>query len=270
MDRQPATLAWLGTLMATLVLVSRQGLPELYFVYVPTGRWWRLVLFAYIGPFSIDFAVRLYFMWRYLLLLERNFCTEKSSLPRFLAARERIRGDEWRLYDFAWFVGVCMASVVLTVSLVNRFLANVQQVMLGPVLEGVLMYVWCKLHQNEPVLLRGIFPVQGKYLPWAYMLLRFLFSEYYPQVLKVYALLGLVAAAKAAMLLPPVSAELICIAAGHIVWFFRFFYLEYFDEWTGDWGEAHDTVEPPLLKREVRTAPHTVALLLFTPPWYYF
>lgn len=116
---------------------------------------WRLLTnFIFLGPFSINFGIRLLMIARYGVQLEQG-------------------PFQGRTADFLWM----MIFGMLTLLGIGLLIPPLRFPVMGPSLVFMLLYVWSREFANARVNIMGLFSVQGFYLPWVMLLLNVIFGS---------------------------------------------------------------------------------------------
>ena len=115
---------------------------------------WRLVTkFFFPGPFSINFAIRLLLIARYVVQLERGLFDRRTA-------------------DFLWmmiFAALSLLAFAIVPALRSGFL--------GISLVFMLVYIWAREFPNAQVNISGLFMLKGFYFPWAMLALNVIFGS---------------------------------------------------------------------------------------------
>ena len=115
---------------------------------------WRLVTnFFFLGPFSINFAIRLLLIARYVVQLERGPFDRRTA-------------------DFLWMM-IFAALSLLAFSIVPALRSG----FLGIPLVFMLVYIWAREFPNAQVNISGLFMLKGFYFPWAMLSLNVIFGS---------------------------------------------------------------------------------------------
>nr|DAD18424.1 TPA_asm: hypothetical protein HUJ06_019887 [Nelumbo nucifera] len=123
-------------------------------LYDPLNIVWRFITnFFFLGPFSIQFAVRLLMIARYGVLLEKGPFDKRTA-------------------DFLWMM--IFGALSLLVSAAVPFLWNT---FMGVSLVFMLVYVWAREFPNAKINIYGVVTLKGFYLPWAMLALDLIFGS---------------------------------------------------------------------------------------------
>jgi len=149
-----------GTVCLLTTAVFQLGLLSPYYIFLDYNlvvkqlQIWRLVTnFFFLGPFSINFAVRLLLIARYGVQLERG-------------------PFERRTADFLWMM-IFAAATLLAFAIVPAL----RSPFLGTSLVFMLPYIWAREYPNAQVNISGLFSLKGFYLPWVMLALNVIFGS---------------------------------------------------------------------------------------------
>jgi Derlin-2/3 len=148
------TFCFLTTTAFQLGLINPYYMSLDYNLVVKNLQIWRLVTnFFFLGPFSINFAIRLLLIARYGVQLERGPFDRRTA-------------------DFLWMM-IFAALSLLAFSLVPALRSN----FLGISLVFMLIYIWAREYPNAQVNIYGLFTLKGFYLPWVMLALNVIFGS---------------------------------------------------------------------------------------------
>lgn len=149
-----ATLCLLTTTAYQLGLINPYYIYLDYNLVVKQLQIWRLVTnFFFLGPFSINFAIRLLLIARYGVQLERGPFDRRTA-------------------DFLWMI-IFAALSLLAFAIVPAL----RSAFLGISLVFMLPYIWARAYPNAQVNISGLFTMKGFYLPWAMLALNVIFGS---------------------------------------------------------------------------------------------
>ncbi|KAI5070536.1 hypothetical protein GOP47_0014879 [Adiantum capillus-veneris] len=116
---------------------------------------WRLLTnFLFLGPFSINFGIRLLMIARYGVQLEQGTFQGRTA-------------------DFLWM----MLFSMFTLLGIGLIIPPLRQPIMGPSLVFMLLYLWSREYASARINIMGLFTVQGFYLPWVMLLLNVIFGS---------------------------------------------------------------------------------------------
>lgn len=116
---------------------------------------WRLFTnFLFLGPFSINFGIRLLMIARYGVQLEQG-------------------AFQGRTADFLWMILFSMFTLLG----IGLLIPPLRLPLMGPSLVFMLLYLWSREYASARVNIMGLFTVQGFYLPWVMLLLNVVFGS---------------------------------------------------------------------------------------------
>ncbi|MQM07209.1 hypothetical protein Taro_040043 [Colocasia esculenta] len=159
------TLCLLTTVACQLKLVQFFHLALLYEEVFLRFQIWRLITnFFCLGPFSVNFGIRLLMIARYGVQLEKG-------------------PFDGRTADFLWMMMFgALSLLALSAIPLLRF------PFLGISLVFMLLYVWSREFPNAQVNLYGLVALKAFYLPWAMLALDVIFgSPLMPDLLGIFA-----------------------------------------------------------------------------------
>ncbi|KAK1418574.1 hypothetical protein QVD17_27719 [Tagetes erecta] len=149
-----------GTLcLLTTAAVSLQLLPVYYIALIPKEVFyhfqvWRLLTnFLFLGPFSINFGIRLLMIARYGVQLESGPFNRRTA-------------------DFLWMM-IFGALMLLVLSVFPFF----ESYFLGVSLVFMLLYVWSREYPNANINIYGLVQLKAFYLPWAMLAMDVIFGS---------------------------------------------------------------------------------------------
>ncbi|MCO5562694.1 hypothetical protein L7F22_016324 [Adiantum nelumboides] len=149
------TICFLTTLGYQLGLVNVYLLLMDYEKVLYQLQVWRLLTnFLFLGPFSINFGIRLLMIARYGVQLEQG-------------------AFQGRTADFLWM----MLFSMFTLLGIGMIIPPLRLPIMGPSLVFMLLYLWSREYANARVNIMGLFSVQGFYLPWVMLLLNVIFGS---------------------------------------------------------------------------------------------
>lgn len=278
----PISRAWLAAMFVLAAVTTNNIVPLAKLVFIPkkiAAEPWRLVLlFCYFGGLSLILLQHALLISRTTSQLENAFTLDLSCVPlRYVArlppalrARLRAAMAENRTADYAYFLALVAASIVGLVYVtiwLDSF--NVALVYLGPVLEAVLMYVYCRNSPEADMVILG-FLCKAKYCPFIMLALKFLLSDDYTEFVASVRHDGVVRSLSW-LLHSSFAVETVFVyLAGHTWWFVRFFcmenlYNEHRTDTRAAWADAYAAVA-------VDDAPWwlNVARVVTLPVWYHW
>uniref|UniRef100_A0A0C9RXV1 Derlin n=1 Tax=Wollemia nobilis TaxID=56998 RepID=A0A0C9RXV1_9CONI len=148
------TFCLLTTAGYHLGLVNWQYISLNYDLVVKNLQIWRLFTnFFFLGPFSINFAIRLLMIARYGVQVERGPYDRRTA-------------------DFLWMM-IFGALSLLVFSLVPAL----RSYFMGRSLVFMLPYIWAREFPDAQVNISGLFNVKGFYLPWVMLALNVIFGS---------------------------------------------------------------------------------------------
>ncbi|CAN0901446.1 DER1 [Linum grandiflorum] len=159
------TLCFAFTTLCTLGLVQPVDIALLYSYVFSRFQVWRLITsFLFLGPFSINFGIRLLMIARYGVQLEQATFDRRTA-------------------DFLWMM--IFGSFTLLILSAIPFLWNP---FLGISLVFMLLYVWSREFPNAQINIYGLMTIKAFYLPWTMLALDVIFgSPIMPDLLGIIA-----------------------------------------------------------------------------------
>ncbi|KAH9300077.1 hypothetical protein KI387_011660, partial [Taxus chinensis] len=148
-----------GTLCLLTTAGYSLGLVNPTLIYLDYGlvakrlQIWRLFTnFFFLGPFSINFAIRLLMIARYGVQIERGPFDRRTA-------------------DFLWMMifGVLSLLGFSLVPALNSYF-------MGRSLVFMLPYIWAREFPNAQISMYGLFTLKGFYLPWAMLAMNLIFG----------------------------------------------------------------------------------------------
>eukprot|EP00741_Cyanophora_paradoxa_P004805 tig00000829_g4662.t1 len=139
------TAAFLATCATTFKIVSPYKLVLDYSLVFYKFQIWRLVsCFVWLGPFSLPFVMKLFFLAKYGPELEKNSFNGNSADFFYMM----LLGG-FTLLGINWFIG---------------------QVLLGDAMIFMLIYVWSRRNIHVNMSFYGLFQFKAPYFPWVLVL----------------------------------------------------------------------------------------------------
>ncbi|CAL4902601.1 unnamed protein product [Urochloa decumbens] len=148
------TLCFFTTVLVQLQILSPKFI-ALYYPWVfKKFEIWRLFTnFFFLGPFSINFGIRLLMIARYGVQLEKGAFEKRTA-------------------DFLWMM-IFGAISLLVVSAIPLFEFS----FLGIPMVSMLLYVWSREYPNSQINMYGLVQLRSFYLPWAMLGLDVIFGS---------------------------------------------------------------------------------------------
>ncbi|KAK2989596.1 hypothetical protein RJ640_027370 [Escallonia rubra] len=159
------TLCLLATTAFQFKLYNVESIALLYELAIFRFQVWRLITnFFFLGPFSINFGIRLLMIARYGVQLESGPFQKRTA-------------------DFLWMI-IFGSLTLLALSAIPMFWSP----FLGVSLVFMLLYVWSREFPNANINLYGLVTLKAFYLPWAMLALDVIFgSKLMPDLLGIIA-----------------------------------------------------------------------------------
>ncbi|KAJ2478595.1 hypothetical protein IWW56_003621 [Coemansia sp. RSA 2131] len=150
-----------GIVVLTLAIQLEWATPlSLFYTYHATfvqGEYWRLLTtFLFLGTFSLDWILNIYFIVRYCRDLEEGSYLNRPA-------------------DFMWMVAL-MCTTLLAIS---PYLGTV---FLGDLLVSSLTYMWSRHYSYLFINFMGLFTTSAAYLPWVLVAFSSLVENRWPVV----------------------------------------------------------------------------------------
>ncbi|CAN6336495.1 unnamed protein product, partial [Urochloa humidicola] len=148
------TFCFFTTVLVQLQILSPKFI-KLYYPWVfKKFEIWRLFTnFFFLGPFSINFGIRLLMIARYGVQLEKGAFEKRTA-------------------DFLWMM-IFGAISLLVVSAIPLFEFS----FLGIPMVSMLLYVWSREYPNSQINMYGLVQLRSFYLPWAMLALDVIFGS---------------------------------------------------------------------------------------------
>ncbi|KAG6527847.1 derlin-1-like [Zingiber officinale] len=148
------TLCFLTTAAFQLGLFDPVNIALIYHPVFTKFQIWRLLTnFFFLGPFSINFGVRLLMIARYGVQLERGPFDKRTA-------------------DFLWMM-LFGAFILLVLSAIPFFWSP----FLGTSMVFMLLYVWSREFPTAQINIYGLVNLRAFYLPWAMLMLDVIFGS---------------------------------------------------------------------------------------------
>ncbi|XP_074589257.1 derlin-1 [Curcuma longa] len=159
------TLCFLTTAAVTFGLLDYRRIALIYHPVFTKFQIWRLLTnFFFLGPFSMNFGIRLLMIARYGVQLERGPFDNRAA-------------------DFLWMM-LFGAFILLVLSAIPFFWSS----FLGVSMVFMLLYVWSREFRTAQINMYGLVSLQAFYLPWAMLMLDVIFgSPLIPDLLGIIA-----------------------------------------------------------------------------------
>ncbi|KAL4589569.1 hypothetical protein LXL04_002477 [Taraxacum kok-saghyz] len=149
-----ATLCLVTTTLATLKLLPIYYIALIYEQVFFRLQVWRLFTnFIFLGPFSINFGIRLLMILRYGVQLENGPFNRRTA-------------------DFLWMM-IFGSSALLLLAAIPFF----ESYFLGVSLVFMLLYVWSREFPNAKINMYGLIELKAFYMPWAMLALDVIFGS---------------------------------------------------------------------------------------------
>nr|GEZ12368.1 derlin-1 [Tanacetum cinerariifolium] len=155
----PITKAYATVCVAATTLATLKLLP-IYYIALVYGevfyrlQVWRLVTnFFFLGPFSINFGIRLLMILRYGVQLENGPFNRRTA-------------------DFLWMM-IFGAATLLVLAALPFF----ETFFMGVSLVFMLLYVWSREFPNANINIYGLVQLKAFYLPWAMLAMDVIFGS---------------------------------------------------------------------------------------------
>lgn len=281
----PVTRWWLASIVA-LSTATLAGLVHAnYLLFVPekalTTQLWRLVTaFCYFGDLLVETVLHIYFISQSFGLIEQSFSTTEAHIPRYYqlrldaTRRNRLQTsfDATKTVDFVHFLTIICVLIVAAVTVVF-YTTQIALVQLGPILDRVMMYVWCRTNPQADVRVFGM-AFRAAYVPWIMLVASWVMSPEFGYDL-YFLSSGTLKGLQQILQRPFVWHTAVCFGLGHFWWYTRDFLLEkvYYDvrssrrEWT--WRVAAKYAQKQPARAVVRSWYRESLLTLVLPPWYW-
>ncbi|KAJ1262025.1 hypothetical protein BS78_09G075200 [Paspalum vaginatum] len=149
-----------GTLCLLTTILVRVQILKLNFLYLyypfvfKNFEIWRLFTsLIFLGPFSINFGIRLLMIARYGVMLEKGAFEKRTA-------------------DFLWMMifGATSLLVLSAIPMFNTYLLGIPMV-------NMLLYVWSRENPNAQISIYGLVQLRSFYLPWAMLALDVIFGS---------------------------------------------------------------------------------------------
>nr|CAB3460446.1 unnamed protein product [Digitaria exilis] len=148
------TLCFFTTVLVKLQILNPQFLALYYpFVFKKFEIWRLFTTFFFLGPFSINFGIRLLMIARYGVQLEKGVFENRTA-------------------DFLWMM-IFGGISLLVVSAIPLF----ESYFLGIPMVSMLLYVWSREYPNSQINMYGLVQLRSFYLPWAMLALDVIFGS---------------------------------------------------------------------------------------------
>lgn len=159
------TLCLVFTTAYQIQLISPQFIALLYGRAFYQFELWRLLTnFFFLGPFSVNFGIRLLMIARYGVQLENGPFQRRTA-------------------DFLWMM-IFGAFTLLALSAIPWLWSP----FLGVSLVFMLLYVWSREYPNANISLYGLVTLKAFYLPWSMLAMDVIFgSSILPDLLGIFA-----------------------------------------------------------------------------------
>lgn len=148
------TLCLFSTVLVRLHIVDGNFLVLYYpWVFKKFEVWRLFTSFFFLGPFSINFGIRLLMIARYGVMLEKGAFDKRTA-------------------DFLWMMifGAISLLVVSVIPVFNTYALGIPMV-------SMLVYVWSRENPNAQINIYGLFQLRAFYLPWVMLLLDVIFGS---------------------------------------------------------------------------------------------
>lgn len=277
----PISRAWVIAMTVLAALTTNDIVPLEKLVLIPkklSTEPWRLVsLFFYFGPLSLWLLQHALLIVRTTGPLEMAYHLGLSSVPSRTVAKLTAQLRQHlaaamaanKMADFAYFMVLVAASILALVMAsiyVNMFSGNL--VFPGPILDKVLLYIWCRNCPEEQLVLVGV-ALRAKYFPFIMNLLQFFMQKEYHTFVAIVRSQGLRDAVLWLVRSPYAVETLIVFVVAHSWWFVRFFCIE--DVYNEAKSELRELWRAAYAQYSAASGPAWLeaARWLTLPPWYH-
>lgn len=280
----PVTRVWIGSIVAISSALSLNLLNPKKLHYLP-GMWLRLfTAFSTWTDLSFKLLINMIYLKSICGGLERLYQIELGMFPKAVRQLDdqkraliKQKFEQYRTYDFAWFLLQNALSAVLAFHLQQNITGAffVPPWAMGPVLEDILLYISGKLSPNEGFTLFVII-IKKRYAFWAYAGLTYLFTEEFSYIPMKYAESGLIPTIQYILTGSYLWCVIFKMLVGHFWWFVRFYLLEdlYNESKTETreaWQSAFDAYETrDPAKEKLQNLVGDILRFIVLPPWYAF
>ncbi|CUM65904.1 uncharacterized protein PRCAT00003554001 [Priceomyces carsonii] len=274
----PVTKYWVIGIFLTSVLTTSKLVLKNNLIFVPDKalgvQCWRLVTsFCYFEDLSLRFLLYLWLMMNSSRFIEESF---KTSLHLFPFSIDQLNPaqleilnqviDKNRSIDYFHYLILICSSIVITASF-GYYLFDLKIMFLGPLLDDILFYIWCRKNSLMEINILGIFTITAANLPWCYAFLNLLMSDFFQRVLD--------AISNGKFTMSVITKEqffwrvIIYCTLGHFWWYTRDFLLPYV-YWQKDKERRLLRAETFQIYRVKRAnVVRTVLAVMLLPPWYW-
>ncbi|CAD6334399.1 unnamed protein product [Miscanthus lutarioriparius] len=148
------TLCFFTTVLVQLHILDDHFLILYYpWVFKKFEVWRLFTSFFFLGPFSINFGIRLLMIARYGVMLEKGAFDKRTA-------------------DFLWAMifGAISLLVVSVIPIFNTYALGIPMV-------SMLVYVWSRENPNAQINIYGLVQLRAFYLPWVMLLLDMIFGS---------------------------------------------------------------------------------------------
>lgn len=283
----PISRGWIGIIVGVAALVTNKMVAPSKLMFLPNkvaAEPWRIfTLFCYFGELLFNLVVYLFLISKSFGALEGSYVLDIGMFPRKLVAglNEQLRAELVAIIeknkgiDFAYFVMQIAVSVIAAVTFIfyGFGISGPELVYLGPILERLLLYIWCKIYPEQDFFMFA-FHVRAKYAPWVVATLVWIFSQDYLDAIAAFSksfVQGIFSVLRLGLFL----LAFVWFSVGHTWWFVRYFllgdvYNEELTETRKSWQAAYDKydgVDPQ--RKGLRDLYQFFLLTLVIPPWYW-
>lgn len=276
----PATRCWTLAIFCFSMATTTKLVKYQSIIFIPDKvfgtQYWRFITsFCYFGDITLEWFLNFWLLIRFSRLFEDSYSTLFALFPLIIdtfnpTQIEDLRKviDKNKTYDFLYFIGLVCSSIVGLVSYVH-YKIGIHFHVLGPFLEDITLYIWCRNNPEVMINFLGIINVSSVYLPVLNALLSFVLSkEFYEAVLFIST--GNFSLIKTILSHSLFIRILICFTLGHIWWFTRDFLLRhiYYDSHNDRRTSKNRLFQEYKVSRYNITK--AILVLLLLPPWYWF
>lgn len=232
---------------------------------------WRLYTsYCYFGNLDFGLIQRIFTMSQTNESLERAYLVKMHTLPlRWYKGLDesslRQKFEENRAWDFAYFLFRMSFSIVACVTLLNQWYDVAKYyLILGPTMNGVLLYILCRNMPEDIFYFLGI-QVKAKYAPFIETIVSMVLSYDFQTLIS--ARKDFLQAIIVFLGSRFVISTLFEYVVGHLWWFVEFVYL---NRTTSQalWDKSVTEIVPGLIFGDFELV--NILRWLITPPWYFW
>lgn len=183
----PFTRYWCMAMIVAGSLTHFKVVNPISLAFIPektfNGQPWRLVTsFCYHNVLSFELFLHVWIVFSFMQSVEEGFITKATIFPKsfsrlLVEQKERLSlfAERNKTVDFLYFIVQIWATIVMA-NTYGYYKFNYRVVLMGDVLDGALVYIYCRTNPNLRLNLFGMFELRAVYMPLVNFLMAYVTS----------------------------------------------------------------------------------------------